>query len=132
MELAGISACPRKLAQRKFLSQLLLEMVNAVMDLETGDMMEYRHLLKNPKYRDTWSKAFGKEIGRLAQGQEGIVEGTDALEFISKDQVPPERRKDFTYARICADYRPEKSNPNRIRITLGGNGTLRVGLAHRR
>jgi hypothetical protein len=121
MELAGISACPRKLAQRKFSSQVLLEMVNAVMDLETGDMMEYRHLLKNPKYRDTWSKAFGKEIGRLAQGQEGIVEGTNALEFISKDQVPPERRKDITYARICADYRPEKSDPNRIRITLGGN-----------
>jgi hypothetical protein len=60
MELAGITACPRKLSQHKFSSQVLLEMVNAVMDLETGDMMEYRHLLKNPKYQDTWSKAFGK------------------------------------------------------------------------
>jgi hypothetical protein len=64
MELSGITANPRKLvAQRKFSSQVLLEMVNTVMDLETGDMMEYRHLLKNPKYRETWSKAFGKEIG---------------------------------------------------------------------
>jgi hypothetical protein len=96
-------------------------MVNAVMDLETGDMMEYRHLLKNPKYRETWSKAFGKEIGRLAQGQKGVVDGTDALDFIHPNDVPAERRKDITYARICADYRPEKSDPNRIRITVGGN-----------
>jgi hypothetical protein len=121
MELSGITACPRRLSQQKFSSQVLLEMMNAVMDVEAGDMMEYRHLLKNPKYRDTWSKAFGKEIGRLAQGQDGVVEGTDAIEFIAKEQVPPDRRKDITYARICADYRPEKSDPNRIRITLGGN-----------
>ncbi len=37
------------------------------------------------------------------------------------DEVPPERQKDITYARICANYRPEKADPNRIRITLGGN-----------
>jgi hypothetical protein len=57
----------------------------------------------------------------LAQGQEGVVDGTDALDFIHPDDVPTERRKDITYARICADYRPEKSDPNRIRITVGGN-----------
>jgi hypothetical protein len=56
----------------------------------------------------------------LAQGQEGVVDGTDALDFIHPDDVPTERRKDITYARICADYRPEKSDPNRIRITVGG------------
>jgi hypothetical protein len=60
MELAGKQPCPQRLASRKFSSQVLLEMMNAVMDLETGDMMEYRHLLKNPKYREVWSKAFGK------------------------------------------------------------------------
>jgi hypothetical protein len=96
-------------------------MIGAVMDSDTGDMLEYRHLLKNPKYRETWSKAFGKEIGRLAQGQEGVVEGTDALHFIDYNEIPRDRRKDVTYARICADYRPEKSDPNRIRITVGGN-----------
>jgi hypothetical protein len=50
--LDGKQPCPQCLASRKFSSQVLLEMMNAVMDLETGDMMEYsRHLLKNPKYR---------------------------------------------------------------------------------
>lgn len=42
------------------------------MDEETGDMLEYRYLIKRPKYQDAWSKAFGKEISRLAQGQKGV------------------------------------------------------------
>jgi hypothetical protein len=76
---------------------------------------------KNPKHHKTWSKAFGKEIGQLAQGQKGVVEGTDALFFIPKSDVPPEQLRDIMYARICANYRPEKADPNRIQITLGGN-----------
>jgi hypothetical protein len=101
--------------------EFLCEFAGAVMDDQTGDMLEYRHLVKNPRYRDTWSKAFGKEIGRLAQGQKGVVDGTDTLFFIPFSDVPSDRRKDITYARICANYRPEKEDPNRIRITLGGN-----------
>ena len=101
--------------------ELLCEFAGAVMDDDTGDMLEYRQLVKNPKYRDTWSKAFGKEIGRLAQGQKGVVEGTNTMFFIPFDQIPKDRVKDITYTRICANYRPEKSDPNRIRITLGGN-----------
>jgi hypothetical protein len=49
------------------------------MDDETSDMLEYRQLIKRPKYCDTWSKAFGKEIGRLAQGLNGVVEGNKHL-----------------------------------------------------
>ena len=94
----------RQLASRRFPLEFLCEFANAVMDQETGDMLEYRQLIKRPKFRETWSKAFGKEIGRLAQGQKGVVEGTNALFFIPFDQVPGERRRDITYARICANY----------------------------
>lgn len=121
MELSPRKLQAQNLATRQFPTQFLQDMIGAVMDSDTGDMLEYRHLLKNPKYRETWSKAFGKEIGRLAQEQEGVVEGMDALHFIEYDDIPTDRRKDVTYARICADYRPEKSDPNRIRITVGGN-----------
>jgi hypothetical protein len=121
MQLTSPVLNPKRLASRKYPLEMLCEFANAVMDDETGDMLEYRQLIKRPKFRDTWSKAFGKEIGRLAQGQKGIVEGTNAIFFKSMDEVPPERRKDITYARICANYRPEKADPNRIRITLGGN-----------
>ena len=85
-----------------------LETLSAVLDPATGDMMEYRHLLANPKYRPIWKPAYGKEIGRLAQGIPGVVEGTDTIVFIEKGDVPRERWKDITYGRICANYRPEK------------------------
>ena len=47
---------PRKLAQRKFPT----EMINAVLNQETGEMMEYRQVMKNPKYRALYEKAYAK------------------------------------------------------------------------
>ena len=81
--------------------------------------MEYCHLLANPKYRKTWSTAYGKELGRLAQGIPGVVEGTNTIVFIDKSQVPADRWKDVTYGQICANYCPEKDDPNQIQLTVG-------------
>jgi hypothetical protein len=100
--------------------KLLCEMAGAVMDAN-GELLEYRDLLKRPELRETWSNAMGKEIGRLAQGLKGKVEGTNTIFFIHKHQIPADRFKDCTYARICANYRPEKEDPHRIRCTLGGD-----------
>eukprot|EP00804_Cyclotella_cryptica_P004301 CCRYP_013515-RA/>CCRYP_013515-RA protein AED:0.37 eAED:0.38 QI:0/0/0/1/1/1/2/0/314 len=83
--------------------------------------MEYRHLIANPKYRDTWQNAYGKELGRLAQGLPGIVKGTDTIAFIQRSHVPQDRWKDVTYGRIVANFRPEKEDPYRISLTVGGN-----------
>jgi hypothetical protein len=33
--------------------------------------------------------------------------------------IPKDRT--ITYARVVVDYRPQKANPNRVRITVGGN-----------
>jgi len=85
-----------------------------VLDDETGDLLEYRHLLKHPKYRDVWSQSFGKEIRRLATV-------TETIAFVSKQQIPRERRRDITYGRIVFAYRSEKKDPYRTRITMGGN-----------
>ena len=49
------------------------------MDDETGGMLEYHQLVKIPKHCKKWSKAFGKEIGRLVQGLDGIAEGTNTI-----------------------------------------------------
>jgi hypothetical protein len=83
--------------------------------------MEYRHLMKKEEYREVWSKAGAKEIGRLTQGISGVVKGTDTMFFVEYEDIPKERRKDVTYARICVNFRPEKEDPNRVRITVGGN-----------
>ena len=62
-----------------------------------------------------------KELGRLAQGFDG-TKGTETIFFMSHDEIrriPSDRT--VTYARIVVDYRPQKEDPNRVRITVGGN-----------
>jgi hypothetical protein len=66
-----------------------MEMLNAVLDMTTGKLMEMRHLLVNPKYKDLWGKSYTKELGRLAQGIPGVT-GTDTIIFIRCDEVPLE------------------------------------------
>ena len=56
------------------------------MDEDTGDLLDYCHLVKHPKHKKLWGGAFGKKVGRLAQGLPGIVEGTDTLNFIFKHE----------------------------------------------
>ena len=55
---------PKLLANRRFLT----EMINAVLDEDTGELMEYRAVMKNPKYRPLYTASYSKELGRLAQG----------------------------------------------------------------
>ena len=68
---------PQKASARKYPKEVLA----AVLNEETGELMEYRHLIANPKYRPIWKPAYGKEIGRLAQGIPGVVEGTNTIVF---------------------------------------------------
>jgi hypothetical protein len=97
-----------------------MEMLNAVLNMTTGELMEMRHLLINPKYKDLWGKSYTKELGRLAQGIPGIT-GTDTIIFIRRGEVPLKGIKDETYGRVCVNYRPKKEDPNRTRLTVGGN-----------
>ena len=60
-------------------------------------------------------------MGRLTKGLPRIVEGADTLNFIFKHEIPSDRFKDVTYARTVCNYRPEKKDPNRCRITVGSN-----------
>ena len=118
----------QKASRRRFHPEVLA----AVLNEETGELMEYRHLIANPKYRERWSKAYGIELGRLAQGIPDEVDGTDTIVFIAKGEVPKDRWRDVTYGRICANYRPEKDDPYRIRLTVGGNliSTIKVIVEH--
>eukprot|EP00804_Cyclotella_cryptica_P027522 CCRYP_007476-RA/>CCRYP_007476-RA protein AED:0.26 eAED:0.26 QI:0/0/0/1/1/1/4/0/582 len=47
--------------------------------------------------------------------------GTDTIAFIQRSHAPQDRWKDVTYGRIVANFRPEKEDPYRIRLTVGGN-----------
>ena len=52
---------------------------------------------------------------------EGRVKGTNTILFISKEDLPAARWKDVTYVHIVVNCRPEKSDHNRVRLTLGNN-----------
>ena len=52
---------------------------------------------------------------------EGRVKVTNTIFSISKEDLPAEICKDVTYGRIVVSYRPEKSDPNRVRLTVGGD-----------
>ena len=96
-------------------------MLQAVLDKSTGQLMEMRHLLINPKYKELWGKSYTKELTRLAQGIPGVSEGTNTIIFIKHEEIPANHRCDTTYARVCVNYHPEKEDPNRTRLTVDGN-----------
>jgi hypothetical protein len=66
----------------------------AVINEETGKSMEYRDLLKDPKHRETRSRAAANEFGRLYIGlgkstyDTQQVKGTNTCHWIKKSQVP--------------------------------------------
>ena len=86
----------------------LEELVQSVMDLETGKMLGYRDLLKHPKLGKDWQRSAANEFGRLAQGVGDRIKGTNTIKFIKKENIPSERRKDITYAGFVCKVRPEK------------------------
>jgi hypothetical protein len=83
----------------------------------------YKKLSKDQELKDVWETAFGKEWGGLAQGDRRTgAKGTDTFNILRPDQVasiPSDRT--VTYANIVVDYREQKADPNRVRITAGGN-----------
>ena len=93
----------------------------AIIDPDTGASMEYRHLIKSPKHKIPWMHSLSNEFGRLAQGVGSRVTGTNTIFFIDHHKIPTDRRKDVTYGRICCNYRPQKAEPERTRLTVGGN-----------
>ena len=102
-------------------TQTRTELTNNVLDEETKQMLSYRQLLQHPKYKDDWAISSANEFGRLAQGLKGRVKGTNTIFFIPKSQVPADRLKDVTYGKFVCKVRPEKKEPNRTRLTVGGN-----------
>ena len=96
----------------------LLQYAFAVWDEKLQKNVEFKDLITNPKTKATWTTSYANELGRLAQGIRDI-KGSNCIYFIPHTKVP--RNKQVTYARMVVDYRPTKSDPNRTRVTVGGN-----------
>ena len=112
---------PNKSIRLKQSSKKLNALALAVQESGTGKQLNYRELRRHPEYQDDWNLSSANEFGRLAQGVGGRVKGTNTIFFIHKSQVPADRLKDVTYGKFVCTVRPEKADPNRTRLTVGGN-----------
>jgi hypothetical protein len=73
-----------------------------VLDPETGQILEYRQLLRHPKFKEAWNISAANEFGWLAQGIKGRVKATDTIKFIRESDMPYDRLKDVTYIKfVC-------------------------------
>jgi hypothetical protein len=66
----------------------------------------------------TWITSLSNEFGRLSQGYASVI-GTDTIDYIHRSEVPSDKK--VTYGNFICDYRPLKSEPYSVRLTVGGD-----------
>ena len=80
-------------------------------------------MAKYPSTREFWTAAFVKEWGNLACGDHKtgtkVTRSLLVLDHKEIKRIPADCT--VTYAKMVVDYRPQKEDPNRVRITAGGN-----------
>ena len=100
-----------------------------VLDLDTGNTMEYRQLRRHPKYKQTWETSYCNELGCICQGigrgdngpKKQRVARTETFKFIRFEDIPQDRRKEVCHTKVVCEVRPHKEDLDRTRITIGGN-----------
>jgi hypothetical protein len=89
-----------------------------------GENLNYRQLLRDPKHNKIWEILPANKFGQLAQGVGTRItkeEATNTIKFIPKDHIPKERIKDVTYGSVNCNYKPNKEEKWRTRLTPGGD-----------
>jgi hypothetical protein len=89
-----------------------------------GEYLNYQQLLRDPKHKELWEKLSANKVGQLAQGVGTRItkeEAMNTINFIPKDHVPKDRMKDVTYGSFTCDYKPNKEEKWRTRLTARGD-----------
>ncbi len=91
----------------------------------TGEAISsYKRLMNDAEMAEVWQTAFGKDFGGMAQGDNKTGQkGMNSVFVMTHKEIDIARKAGhkWTYARIVVDFRPQKEDPNRIRIAVGGN-----------
>jgi hypothetical protein len=104
---------------RRIESEYDRHMAHEVTHAVTGETLNLRKLLLNPETRPACQKGNYNEYSRLFQGHKGGVKGTHTSFFIEHKAVPNGRSP--TYAKFVCAYKPHKSDPHRVQMTVGGD-----------
>ena len=102
-----------------FVAQYLatLELANKILHIYNDKgQQESLDLLLHVNMSKKWGQSFSNKLGRLAQGIKDVA-GNDVIDFILIDEVPKDKK--FTYTNMVCDYKPFKSDPYHIRLTVG-------------
>ncbi len=79
--------------------------------------------MNDPETAKIWQTAFGKDFSEMAQGDNKTVQnGMNSVFVMTHKEIDIAKAAGhkWTYARVVVDYRPQKEDPNRIRIAVGG------------
>ena len=80
--------------------------------------------MNDPATAKIWQTAFGKDFGGMFQGDIKMGQkGTNTMFVMTHNEIKQAVAAGnfFTYMKPVVDYRPQKEDPYRIRITAGGN-----------
>ena len=105
---------------KAFKNPKLLHLYNKLGKKETIDS------LLAGQHSDTFWTALANELGRLTNVVHGCVRATSTIRFILQSDIPSDRK--ITYANFICDYRPHKSEPYCIRLTVGGDRLDAMGI----
>ena len=112
----------KAVATRYLLAQHLVKfnkpLLNHITD-DNGKRLSVDALLTGKDEKTIWQQAMSNELGRLAQGNDRGIKATDTIDFIHKEEVPITAK--VAYANFVCTHRPLKSEPNRIRLVVGGD-----------
>jgi hypothetical protein len=100
----------------------------AVLDCNTGKLLEHCQLRKDPCYKMVWDRSYANKLGRLCQGvgtRDNVggkrVAGTNTYHLIAYADIPHLKQKKIIYTKVVCEVRKGKDDENCTRITVGGN-----------
>jgi hypothetical protein len=100
----------------------------SVLDPTAGDFLEHHQLHRDPHYKTTWDTSYANELGHLCQGigsgptpNSQRVAGTNTFCLVDYNDIPLHKGKKICHTMVVCEVHPEKDDPDRTRITIGGN-----------
>jgi hypothetical protein len=101
---------------------------HAVLDQESGQLLEHHQLRRDPCYKEVWDRSYSNELGHLCQGigmgnraSSKQVAGTNTFHLIPYSDIPHHKHKEIIYTKMVCEILEGKDDKNCTRITVGGN-----------
>jgi hypothetical protein len=93
-------------------------MMNSVIHPVTVKEMQYKYLMKDRIFGPLFDIGLSNELGRICQGIRDVA-GTNTAFFIALHNIPNDRK--ITYGKLVCDFKPNKTEKHRVRLTVGGD-----------